>query len=493
MAQTACIDIQALPLQLLLREHEAWHGEPVVVVDRDAPQGRILWANRRAYVLRIVPGMRYAAGLALSNDLRGGCVAHATVQATVDDITQRLWCFSPSIEPAPEEPGVFWLDASGLGNVYPSLHTWADAMRDELRHEQLQSVVAVGFSRFGSYAAAKASDANVLFASPEEEQHHVRAIPLERLNLAPTLRDTLHKLGVITVGQFIDLPAPSIRTRFGADAAALHDLARGTKWAPLMPQKLLEPIQQTASFDWPETNAERIVVRLARMVRDALSDLAERHQTLKALEMALILDNDQHLCERVAPATPTHDAQQILLLVRLRVESLTLSAGVAELRLEVEGVPTVHGQLELFCESGQHFDEAAQAFAAIRAEFGNDAVMCAEVQPGHLPEAQYHWKPVKTLTPPHPVAAASPGVMRRICTPALELPPCDRREPDGWLIAGIQEGPVEEVLGPYHVSGGWWARDTSRAYHYVRTRSGRWFWIYYDDVRRRWYLHGEAQ
>ena len=70
---------------------------------------------------------------------------------------------------------------------------------------------------------------------------------------------------------------------------------------------------------------------------------------------------------------------------------------------------------------------------------------------------------------------------------------CDRRDPDGWLIAGVSEGPVEEVIGPHIVSGGWWIKEITRAYYYVRTRRGRWLWIYHDDKRRRWYLQGEVQ
>jgi hypothetical protein len=36
-------------------------------------------------------------------------------------------------------------------------------------------------------------------------------------------------------------------------------------------------------------------------------------------------------------------------------------------------------------------------------------------------------------------------------------------------------------------------REVSRAYHYVRTRKGRWLWIYNDHKRRAWFLHGEVQ
>ena len=61
------------------------------------------------------------------------------------------------------------------------------------------------------------------------------------------------------------------------------------------------------------------------------------------------------------------------------------------------------------------------------------------------------------------------------------------------VAARFSDGPVEEVIGPHIVSGGWWTRETTRAYHYVRTRSGRWLWIYNDRRRRRWFLHGEVE
>ena len=83
--------------------------------------------------------------------------------------------------------------------------------------------------------------------------------------------------------------------------------------------------------------------------------------------------------------------------------------------------------------------------------------------------------------------------MRRLFTPPIELPATNRDNPDGWLIAGLAEGPVEEVIGPQVLDGGWWTGEVSRSYHYVRTRSGRWLWIFHDHRRRRWYLHGEVQ
>ena len=198
--------------------------------------------------------------------------------------------------------------------------------------------------------------------------------------------------------------------------------------------------------------------------------------------------------EEVAPATPTLDANQILLLLRLRMETISLSAPVLELKMRAMGVAASHRQPVLFHDAPHQDVEAAHnAFAKIRAQLGNDVVVYARLHEGHLPEACYGWEPLDRLPLPRPAGMPTRPLVRRIYTPPIELPPRDRHEPDGWLIAGIADGPVEEVIGPQIVSGGWWMSEVSRAYHYVRTRSGRWLWIYHDHQRRRWFLQGEVQ
>ena len=74
MSRIACIDVPALPLQVLLQREPSWRRHPVAVVDRDEPQGRILWVNEAARQARILPGRRYAEGLSLSAELRAASV-----------------------------------------------------------------------------------------------------------------------------------------------------------------------------------------------------------------------------------------------------------------------------------------------------------------------------------------------------------------------------------------------------------------------------------
>ena len=171
MHRMACVDLPALPLQLVLRQHPKWKSRPVAVVDRDKPQGRILWVNEEARRARILPGMRYAAALSLSGDLRASEVPSDDIDHAVESILTLLWKFSPEVEPSREEPGVFWLGATGLTSsavssplvppegtvpLYASLTEWAGLIRSSLESEEhLESSVVVGFRKFATWALAR--------------------------------------------------------------------------------------------------------------------------------------------------------------------------------------------------------------------------------------------------------------------------------------------------------------------------------------------------
>jgi protein ImuB len=494
----ACVNLPALPLQILLRIHPDWRGQPAAVVDRDKPQGVIQWVNERARASRILPGMRYAAGLALAHELRAGVVTDAMIADEVTRMTRRLARYSPQIEPSDRESGIFWVNASGLNRLYPSLGKWADCIQSDLWQAGFRSVVAVGFSKYGTYAASvsRGNGKNIVFESQEQEQVNLKSVPIDRLGIERKLRDALLKLGVRTSGGFLDLPAESVRKRFGAAAHDLHRRAGNREWTPLKPAPLPEPIARKTVLDYAETNHERLLNLAEPLLDSMLKALAERREALAALRLSLMLDDKtkSRRDETFSPAAPTLDVGQLLGLLRLRLESICLSAGVIELRMRGRGVLASQRQLELFREKPKR-DLAAvhQAFAQIRAELGNDAVMRARLNEGHLPEAQFALESMKELLRARPTEVKQRPLTRRIFLPPIGLPSRARHEPDGWLLTDLVDGPVEETLGPHIVSGGWWTRETTRAYYYARTRSGRWLWVYNDLKRRRWCLHGEVE
>ena len=497
MVPLACVDLPAFPLQLLLRRHPEWVSYPAAVVDEDKPQGWILWVNEKARQLGVLPGLRYAAALSLATRLHAGEVKKAQIQKAVRELTRRLMRFSPEVEPAAEEPGVFWLNGMGLKLLYPSSNQWAHGLHADIVAQKFEVSVVAGFTRFGTYAVAKAKRGITVFNHPVEERRAAHAVPLNRLDIDPDFRDTLFKLGIETVGALLSLPPVGLRERFGTKAYRLHRLASGDLWAPLDPCKPEEPVTQHRILDDLENDTTRLLFLIKQLLHPMLAALAVRAHALAGLWLFFLIDRGGWLKEQIRPAVPTLDLNQILDLVRLRLESLEFSAGVVEIKLEAEACQATAEQLRLFSETPKRdLDAANRALARLRAEFGDEAVVQAKLKDGHLPEARFAWEPLNHIKLPQnslndlngPVPRA---LVRRIMAKPVPLPGAPHRtHEDGWLILGHKYGSVDKLSGPYVFSGGWWNKEIQRDYYYAETRRGAIAWVYYDRVRRRWFLQG---
>jgi protein ImuB len=248
-------------------------------------------------------------------------------------------------------------------------------------------------------------------------------------------------------------------------------------------------------LDDPENDAAGLLFLIKRLMHPMLATLASRGQALATLDVRLRPDRQEWHAERVRPAAPTLDVVQILDLVRLRLESVGVSAGVIEIDIEAGGQPATPEQIQLFTEHQQRNLEAGnRALARLRAEFGDDAVVRAVLRKGHLPEARFGWERMERLQIPRPRQVEQRSLVRRVFGRPVALPPAPRpSHDDGWLISGVVRGSVADQTGPYILSGGWWVREVRRDYYYVETRRGELLWVYFDRRRRGWFLHGRVE
>ncbi len=494
MDRLACVDLPALPLQLLLRIHADWVGHPAAVVAEDKPQAPVIWVNEHAREAGVLPGMRYAAALSLARELRAGIVAIGEVERAVEELTERLQRFSPEVEPCDDEPGVFWLNAGGLERLYPSLRSWSEELVSELESSGFNSLISIGFSKFGSYASVKSRKGIQTLRDPAHERELARWVPLARLNIEPGFRDALHKLGVTTLGGLIELPAAGIRERFGPEAHRLHRMASGDLWSPLQPEVIPEPTARSLLLTEPVLDTTQLLFHVKRQLHPLLAALITRGESLTELRLRFVMERGRDHDETIHPAAPTRDASELMLLARLQLESMRLVSGVIELHLQAETVPTVEVQDRFHQRSGasttgfsgpkRDLSAADRALAFVKAEFGEDSVVRATLRDAHLPEARFTWDPLSRTALPHPAPGGKgprPLVRRLFTHPETVREPFARR------------GAVVESAGPFIVRGGWWAREIHREYHYVTTRSGEIALTYRDRRRKRWVIQGRVE
>ena len=312
-------------------------------------------------------------------------------------------------------------------------------MAVRLSREELPASIVVGFSRFGSYAIAKAGNRVTVLPSLEMEEVCSRKVLLQHLRINPSLLDRLEKLGMHTVGDFLDLPQGGIARHLGQEASTLYRLAAGELSMPLQPRMIPEPLRVRAELEEPESNAARLLFRIKQLLDPLLMAAADRSQKVSVLRLQLLLEDGDRRLEQIQPARPTLKVSVLLDLVRLRLESLSLPVPPVELVLEVEGVSASPQVLSLLQRNPRRNLEAAlRALARIRAEFGPDSVLSARLKSGHLPEARSEWRPLEKLKAASPRSVSLRPLVRRAHARPLHIAgidDLDRRHQRAYRIA----------------------------------------------------------
>jgi protein ImuB len=297
----------------------------------------------------------------------------------------------------------------------------------------------------------------------------------------------------------VRLPGGGILERFGSEAHRLYQLAAGERWDPLVPEPPPEAPDERVLLDDEERDITRLVFSIKGAVDRLLARLAVRARAITALHLELTLRHAVgKTCPRadcIVPATATLDSRALVRLCHLRLEGRPPEAPVIAIRVWADDVAASREQLALFAQRPRRDLRAAdEAIARVRAELGDDAVVHAVVREGHLPEARYAWQRLIHARVPEPRPVSVRPLVRRI-HPRPQLLPAQMTNvrDDGWLLSGLETGSVVRLDGPYLVSGGWWANEIQREYHFAETRRGDCHWLYFDRARRRWYLHGEVE
>ena len=188
-------------------------------------------------------------------------------------------------------------------------------------------------------------------------------------------------------------------------------------------------------------------------------------------------------------------AARLMELVRLRLQAVRkLPDQVIEVLLAAGETAAAPRRERLFPETGgRDLAAANRALARVRAQLGDDAVVRARPRDAHLPEESFAWERLEMLAAATPRLADEPRLVRRIHVHPRPLPPRERHEPDGWMLRGLEQGPVVRALGPYVVSGGWWDRAAHRDYHFAETKGGEILWVFFDRAVKRWFLQGRVE
>ncbi len=514
LVELACVIIPSLPLQIFAAKDPEVRARPAVIVEAERPQAEVLWTNRKARLIGILPGMRYGSALAVHGELRAGVISPAEVQGAVDALVKALHQESPRVEANTQEPGVFWLDMKGLSGIFGSMSRWAQGVRSHLQALGWESSVALGWQRMAVYAIARHFRGIRIATTRQQEQQLLGRVQFNSLGNAmgslKGIQAALAHLGIETIADFLALQPDALRERHGAEALQVWRHLNGDIAESLRNVEELAPPSAFLDLEPPDDQADRLSFVARQLLVQLLRQVAIRNQAVAELLLELKLEHyhgidsvdtnadtaqfsrvAQVLSERLQPAEPTLQEALLVDLLRLRIENIRLTAKVESVRLTLHTVAAQAWQLRLWQLSGRRdLQSATLALTRMRAAFGDKSIVYAELRSAHLPEASYCWQPLERMVAAQSSGPASPPLLVRRVHKVKLLQAHLRSEPDGRMLHDGQLGRSLRQWGPFRLTGGWWFREIRREYHMVEAEAGDLLWVYWDVVRRQWYQQG---
>lgn len=512
--RVACIDIPNLELQYVGRKLALPMDQPHVLSDASESSPRVLECNVCAHAAGVSVGMRVHAAKSLCPNLHVSISDAENIEEQRQELSEHLREFSPWVERHPLWPNSFWLRGDGLASLWANATQWGEAMHTSLALKGWRVSIVVGFSRFFALAIARQHERELrVFRHAEQERECALRTPLNRLIHDKKLQAEFRELGVRTLADLHDLPSGAVRRRYGPEAARWVQWVRAERHvsAHAVPLKR----RYTTRTEWDEAviGKTTLLFLLQAPITDVLEQVKRAGLSCELLEFTLYFDWGRYIDDRLqrriqragveahgtlsfeTRAAFAHlDLERWTELLRLRLSKMHLPLGVVRVDVEAQATHAETRQEE-WGDAGQNRvpDALLEALARVRAEFGEDVVGRLEVGETHLPEARHRWVEFTRLDVPAPHPRWTATSLRRLLNSRRTLTR-DAAETElmEWFSRMRGANPCVRIQGPYVIAGAWWHTSVERAYYYVFLQRGEVLWVYYDRVRKRWFLQGEV-
>ncbi|WP_448574516.1 DNA polymerase Y family protein [Thermomicrobium sp.] len=366
---------------------------------------------------------------------------------------------TPAIQKDEQERGV-WFDASGIRLQYGDEGRYGRAVLATIARAEGTGRIGIAATPWVARLAARLATPDEVIVVPEPETRaFLRPLPLEWLPLPSRIQERLRALGIVTIGQFADLPLQSLRRRFGADIALAHRLAHGDNPTPFRGRTPLAPLSAERALEPPvatQDALEPVFRSLCQQIADALAALAH---AARSIQLELVEEADRTVSRFRRLPQPYWTAPDLFAVAWSLLTGITIVRPIVLLRLTVEEHAPAHAsQPALFDDVPARTAERERLWQTAQRFAGGRVVRLLEHVPAApLPELRWRVQGTRNLAA-HPLHGEPVHLARR---------------PSGWwLRLGERWIPIRRG-GFYERLDLWWPVEHHRRTVWVELADGQ--------------------
>ncbi|MDQ0030469.1 DNA polymerase Y family protein [Arthrobacter bambusae] len=221
---------------------------PPVVPAAVIGQGVIAACSAEARAEGVVRGLRLREAQTRCPELVVCAVDPVRDAREFEPVVSSLEERTPGVEVL--RPGLCATRARGASRYYGGEEAAAGAVLEAADRLGVEARVGIADSVFAAEQAARSTSelSAVLVLPPGSSRDFLAPFPVEVLG-QPKLASLLKRLGILTLGNFADLPAADVRSRFGAAGVTAHALASGQDPRTVVPRTPPRKLDQRVEFE----------------------------------------------------------------------------------------------------------------------------------------------------------------------------------------------------------------------------------------------------
>ena len=409
-----------------------------------------------------------------------------------------LYCqiYSPlvGIEEAPS-PESLWLDISGSEVLFGGERGLAEKLRDDLARQGIQVRIAVADAWGAAWGISHYGESDISLVPPGQQTNWLSPLPIAALRIAPSVKQSLQSLDVMTIGQLLRIPRASLPSRFGKELVRRIDHALGLAPELLQAERLAEPVSEEWLFEEPVSDRQTLDHVCEVLLERLLTRLVARRAGLRELACHWLGTVTEPT--RLRLLRPTTEKRHLTELLRLQNERRVFMSGVHGVRMEVVevGLPPLR-QATLFGDDAgeEHPQALAELVDRLSMRLGRQAVLCPRLIPD--PQPEFAFESIPWLDAPPSTEKETIGIASHLrCRPLRLL-----RSPQPLVVqqfsaeglpTRVQRATVILASGPERIEVGWWrGLDVKRDYYRLSLANGAILWAFVDRDTGDWFLHG---
>lgn len=473
--------------------HSQLRDKPFVVSSNEQGRVCIKAANPAAIREGIQPGMVLADVRAILPQIEVWPDEPGDRKETLEAMARWSLRFSPVVEAS--SPDDLILDISGCAHLWDGEQSYLETIVSRLCQGGYQARAAIADSIGAAWAMAHYGN-NMQIAAPKEQLNALQPLPPAALRLDDNLVQRLHKLGFYRIEQFIHIPRPTLRRRFGNLLIERIGQALGNIPECIVPVEELQPYQERLTCMEPIKTATGIHIALEKLLFQLCTRLAQEGKGIRSsIFKGYRIDGDiQEI--RIGTSRASHSPPHLLRLFELHISSLRPNLGFELFVLEAPQVESISPAQENLWGVENKPGEIAELIDNIGAKIGMDRITRYSPSAHHWPERMLntvdtldplptlHWpnnkvRPLHLLSRPEPI---------EVMVPLPDYPPMLFRH-------GKKAYKIVKADGPERIEQEWWVSEgKARDYYQVEDEQGARYWLFrlgqYGDGEPQWFLHG---